>query len=70
MLAFRLLVPPSSIKVRGCTDRVGIIAGRADLSDMGQEPAEIMDRVLGTAVQVQDPVYVLFMAKYIRTLVT
>ena len=37
---------------------------------MGQELIAVVDRVLGTIVQVQDPVHVLFMAEYIKALVT
>ena len=70
MLTFKLLVPPSSREVRGYTDLGDITISRADLLDMGQEPATVVSRVLDTTVQVQDPMYVLFMAEYIRALVT
>ena len=69
-MAFRLLVSPSSREVKGCTDLGDIIAGRVDLLDMGQEPAAIVSRVLDMTVQVQDPVHILFVAEYIRALVT
>ena len=70
VLTFRLLVPLSSREVRGCTDLGEITASRVDLLDMGHELATVVDKVLDMAVQVQDPVHVLFVARYIRALVT
>ena len=64
------MVPPSSREVRGYTDLRDITAGRVNLLDIGQEPATVVDRVLDMAVQVQDLVHILFMAEYIKALVT
>ena len=47
-----------------------ITAGKADFLDIGQEPTAVVNRVMDTAIQVQDPVHVLFVAMYIRDLVT
>ena len=69
-MTFKLLVPPNSREVTGYTGLGDITVGRAYLLDIGQEPAVVVSRVLDMTVQVQDPVHILFMAKYIRALVT
>ena len=47
-----------------------ITVSRADLLDMGQEPAAVVVRVLGTVVQAQSSVHIIIMAEYIKVLVT
>ena len=47
-----------------------IVDGVADLLDLGLEPVVVVVRVLGMAVQDQDPVHVLTVAEYIKALVT
>ena len=72
VLAFRLLVPHSRvIKVVVCIGLEDTADGVTDLLDLGLEPAVVaMVRVLDMLVQARDPVHILFMAEYIRALIT
>ena len=70
-MAFKLLALHSRATEVTVGIKVGdIVDGVADLLDLGLEPVVVVVRVLGMAVQDQDPVHVLTVAEYIKALVT
>ena len=69
-MAFRLLVPPNNIEVKGDINLGGIITDIADLLDFGLEPIVAVDRVLGMVAQDRDPMDVLSVDEYTKVLVT